>query len=225
MMVSPNIIYEELLNKSEKEIITKIRSFKNTIGHLKNTIERQNYIKEFYTLKTTNIMYPSYETQIGVNRLYLEEAKRALRDIGGEYVPSKAELRSIDFNNNINNIKKITFTIGGYPGIFNNYIAVIFKNKLTIIKSNYEEKIELKGLKYEEEALTKDLFLEAIRNLYMGEWRRTYSLKRFGDQIMDGTQWELEIEYADNLKKVSFDGSNSYPYNFNNFSTLFGITE
>ena len=225
MMVSPNIIYEELLNKSEKEIITKIRSFKNTIGHLKNTIERQNYIKEFYTLKTTNIMYPSYETQIGVNRLYLEEAKRALRDIGGEYVPSKAELRSIDFNNNINNIKKITFTIGGYPGIFNNYIAVIFKNKLTIIKSNYEEKIELKGLKYEEKSLTKDLFLEAIRNLYMGEWRRTYSLKRFGDEIMDGTQWELEIEYADNLKKVSFDGSNSYPYNFNNFSTLFGITE
>jgi len=225
MMICPNSIYAELINKSEEEILTKIRGYKNIIGRLKNTIEKQNYLEEFSRIKTKCEISPTYETQIDMYRLYLEEVKKALKEVGGTYKPSVAELRALKFDNNIKNIKKITFSIGGYPGATITYVAVIYKEKLTIIKSNYEEKFKLKSLKYDEEFLTKDLFLDVIKRIKMGEWRRYYSLSRFGYEILDGTQWEIEIEYRNDLKKISFGGSNSYPYNFNSFTKLFGIKD
>lgn len=59
----------------------------------------------------------------------------------------------------------------------------------------------------------------------MGEWMRSYSMKRFGYMVLDGTQWEVEIEYDNGHRNVRFDGDNSYPYNFNDLQALFGIPE
>ena len=59
----------------------------------------------------------------------------------------------------------------------------------------------------------------------MGEWMRRYSLKRFVYMVLDGTQWEIEIEYDNGHRNVRLDGYNSYPYNFNELQAIFGIFE
>ena len=43
MMLSPLNIYNELSLKSTEEIISAIRGFKNTIGRLKNKMERERF--------------------------------------------------------------------------------------------------------------------------------------------------------------------------------------
>ena len=41
--------------------------------------------------------------------------------------------------------------------------------------------------------------------------------------VCDGTQWDLEIEFNNGHKPVKYNGDNSYPYNFDKFTMLFGI--
>lgn len=71
--------------------------------------------------------------------------------------------------------------------------------------------------------MEKDEFLEGLRGLHIGEWRRNYDTRRFGYEVLDGTQWELEIFFSDGHKPVKKYGSNSYPYNFNKFLELLDI--
>lgn len=59
--------------------------------------------------------------------------------------------------------------------------------------------------------------------MHIGEWRSNYDPRRFGYEVLDGTQWELEIFFSDDHKPMKICGSNSYPYNFNKFLELLGI--
>lgn len=219
MMISPENYYEEhLREKDANQIMTIIRGLKNEMGHLKNIMEHPDYGTEM-------IMHPSEAVRLSCNRKYLERAKKALTEVGGTYNPSRAELRTLDFISNINHISKFTFSIGGFFGGYNTYIADLSGNKLRF-KSQQGEDSTLMGVFNEDgEPLTKESFLEGIRKLHMGEWKRSYSPKRFGYMVLDGTQWEIEIEYDNGHRKVRFDGDNSYPYNFNNLQALFGIEE
>ena len=65
--------------------------------------------------------------------------------------------------------------------------------------------------------------MSELRLLHIGEWRHTYSLARFGETVLDGTQWELEIHYSDGSKSFKCYGSNSYPYNFIEFCELLNL--
>ncbi len=86
MMISPETYYELYLKgKDEKQILSAIRGLKNEIGHLKNVMEHPEY-----TSQTT--VCPSEDTRLWCNRLYLERAKQALTEVGGNYKPSKAEM-------------------------------------------------------------------------------------------------------------------------------------
>ena len=59
----------------------------------------------------------------------------------------------------------------------------------------------------------------------MGEWRRYYHTERFGYVVLDGTQWELTVEYGNDRKSFTSGGSNAYPYNFRELTELLGIGE
>lgn len=59
--------------------------------------------------------------------------------------------------------------------------------------------------------------------MYIGEWRKSYTTKRFGYTILDGTQWNLEIEFSNDTKTFKSGGDNSFPYNFDDFQRLLGI--
>lgn len=41
--------------------------------------------------------------------------------------------------------------------------------------------------------------------------------------VLDGTQWELTIEFSDGHKPFKTGGSNAYPYNFAALQELLGV--
>ena len=65
MMICPLSVYEELKDKSEKEIRAAIRGYKNQIGRLKKLIEEPTFEEK---------MCPSHELQLQMNREYLQNA-------------------------------------------------------------------------------------------------------------------------------------------------------
>ena len=107
MMISPETYYEmNLQGKSPKEIMEKIRSLKIQIGQLKRSIE-----------KTDDIVcevFPGRLTRLKCDRDYLERAIQAYEEAGGEYVRSKAEQKDHDFNEALDSMSKLVFTIGGF---------------------------------------------------------------------------------------------------------------
>lgn len=217
MMISPDSYYEEYLKgKSKEQIMTAIRGLKKEIGHLKNIMEDPEYsIKE--------IMHPSEEIRLHWTREYLERARQAYAEAGGTYILSKSEQKAADFDANIEAIFKITFSIGGFFGGYRSYVVEL-TDELKVYTKLWEDEEPISLWDDDnEEPFTKETFMEALKGLYIGEWRRRYSTERFGYTVCDGTQWELEIEYNNGHRPVRFNGDNSYPYNFDKFQMLFGI--
>ena len=217
MMISPEGYYGEYLKgKTKEEIRTAILGLKQEIGHLKNSMENPDY-------GVKPIINPSEDTRIYWKREYLKKAKQAYAEAGGTYTLSKSEEKAADFDANIESISKITFNIGGYFGGYRNYIVEL-TDEFKAYTKLWEDKEPLSLWdEYNEEPFTKDTFIDALKELHTGEWRRRYTTKRFGYMVLDGTQWELEFEYSNSHKPVRFDGDNSYPYNFDKFQSLFGI--
>lgn len=217
MMISPEGYYEEhLKGKTKEQIMTAIRGLKQEIGHLKNTMESPDYGKEL-------IMHPSEDTRLHWTREYLERAKQAYAEAGGTYTLSKLEEKVADFDANIDAISKITFSFGGFFGGYRSYVVELSDGLKAYTKLWEDEEPLSLWDDDNEEPFTKETFMDALRDLHIGEWRRRYSTKRFGYTVCDGTQWKLEIEYNNGHRPVRFNGDNSYPYNFDKFQMLFGI--
>lgn len=219
MMISPEAYYEEFLNgKTIDQIQTVIRRLKREIGHLKNTMENPEYPFELH-------ICPDESTQLWSTRLYLERAKQALADFGGEYRPSKAELIAAEFDENIPSIHTFKFSIGGFFGGYETHTITVDGEAL---HRDSEHSLIPKPSNFcipPDDPMTKDEFLSAVREMHMGEWRHSYNTRRFGYVVCDGTQWEIEITYSNGHKPVRFYGDNAYPYNFDSLKELFGISE
>lgn len=213
MMISPESYYEmNLKGKTAEQIMSAIRGLKNEIGHLKNVMEHPNYGSE-------PIMCPSESTRLWCTREYLERAKIALAEAGGVYKPSQSELKTIEFENNLSAISKIVFTIGGYFGGYETREISLDCGDLQV---NVQHSLPIEP---EETAVPygKDEFMDELSRLHIGEWRGSYNPERFGYVVLDGTQWELEIHYNNGAKPFKSHGTNSFPYNFNEFQELLGI--
>ena len=68
-------------------------------------------------------------------------------------------------------------------------------------------------------------FLAQLQALHMEEWRRRYVPERFGEVVMDGTQWTLQLSFGDGRRAVRFRGDNDFPYNFSQLLTALGLHE
>lgn len=217
MMISPQGYYEEhLKGKTAAQIMTAIRGLKNEIGHLKNTMEHPDYSEQ-------PIMHPSESTRLWCTRLYLERAKEALVAAGGTYIPSRAELKATDFEENILAISKLVFSIGGFFGGYETRTYTLDGKQLHL---DVEHSLIIKPTNFyieSENLCSKEEFLDGLRELHIGEWRSKYDLRRFGCAVLDGTQWELEIDFSNGHKPVKIYGDNAYPYNFDRFQELLGI--
>lgn len=122
-------------------------------------------------------------------------------------------------------ICKIRFSIGGFFGGYRSYVVELTDELKGYTKLwEDEEPLSLRD-DDNEEPFTKETFMDALKGLHIGEWRRRYSTERFGYVVCDGTQWELEFEYNNGQRPVRFNGDNSYPYNFDQLKTLFGIDD
>ncbi|MBF7096659.1 hypothetical protein [Alkalibacter mobilis] len=218
MMLSPESYYEEYLKgKTKEQIMTAIRGLKQEIGYLKNTMENPEYgIKE--------IVHPSEDTRLHWTRECLERARQAYDEAGGTYILSKSEQKTVDFDANMDAIGRITFSIGGYFGGYRSYVVEL-RDGLKAYTKLWEDEEPLSLWDDDnEEPFTKITFIETLKELHIGEWRRRYSTERFGYTVCDGTQWDLEFKYNNGQRPVRFNGDNSYPYNFfDEFQMLFGI--
>ena len=117
MMISPEGYYEEYLKgKTKEQIMSSIRGLKQEIGRLKNTMESPDYGQE-------EIVHPSEDTRLHWTREYLEKAKQAYAEAGGNYTLYKSEEKAADCDSNINFIYKITFSIGGFFGGYRSYVV------------------------------------------------------------------------------------------------------
>lgn len=213
MMISPEYYYEEYLKgKNEKQILSAIRGLKNRIGHLKNVMENPNY-------GTKPIIRPSEDVQITCNRLYLQRAIKALGDMGCPYKYSKAELKSIELQNDLEHISKMIFEFGGYFQGFTEYTIEIADDSATMSSINRFSPEQNEA----EKKIDKNELLYQLSELYIGEWRKDYNPERFGIAVLDGTQWKLILEFNNGRKPCEFSGSNSYPYNFNKLLDIFEI--
>lgn len=214
VMISPDGYYEVYLKgKSEKEIRSTIRGLKNEIGRLKNIMEHPDYGSE-------PLVHPFEGVRIKCNRMYLERAKMALAELGAEYVPPQTERKAQQFQENIDYIKVVRFEIGGCFGGYDFYTISVddqhihydFEHSLMLKPPNLPDMMDY--------PMTKEEFLDGLRELHIGEWRHYYRT-----EILDGTQWSLDIEYSNGAKPAHYGGSNSFPYNFSELKYLFGIVE
>ena len=220
MMISPDTFYEmNLKGKTEEQIMTIIRGLKREIGRLKNIVENPNYKNREWAI------CPSEDVQLSCSRDYLKRAKQALLEIGGTDVPSAAEQKAMAFDENIPFISKIEFFIGGHFGGYETRTYTIDGDK---VKTYVEHSLIPKPSNFDDseiEPLDKEEFLEALKDLHIGEWRKRYDCRKFGCFIMDGTQWHLEIYFSNGHRPVKIYGDNAYPYNFDYALDLFGIEE
>ena len=199
MMISPETYYEmNLKGKSQEEIMKKIRSLKIQIGQLKRSIENtDDMVLE---------VFPSRLTRLKCDRDYLERAIRAYEEAGGEYVRSKAEQKDHDFNEALDSMSKLVFTIGGFFCGHETRTFTVSDGQVLVDV----EKTMISMDKEEYGPYRKEEFISGIKALHIGEWKRTYN----DLLVMDGTQWELDIYYNNGRKAVKISGSNAYPYNF-----------
>ena len=211
--MGPEGFYEmELRGKSKPEILRIIRGLKNQIGHLKKCIESSD--SEIVTA-------PDERTQLWCTRLYLERAIQAYEKTGEKYQPSKVEQIAADFDAAIPNISKIVFFIGGFFSGYETRTLRLDEERLylwvehSLIPTPSNLEIE------PDYPMTKGEFLDGLRELHIGEWHHNYS----DPNILDGTQWELFIEYSDDRKKKMYCGSNAFPFSFMEFCELIGIQD
>lgn len=217
MMISPEAFYEmNLKGKTADQIMTVIRGLRQEIGRLKNIVENPEY-------ECTK--RPSERTRISCSQDYLERAKEALAKVGGNYVPSAAEKKEMEFDANIPFINKVEFCIGGYFGGYETRTYTIDGDK---VHTNIEHSLNIKPSNigdYEIEEMDKAYLFKSLKRLHIGGWRRNYSTKRFGYLVCDGTQWHLEIYFSNGHKTVKIYGDNAYPYNFPRLLELFEVEE
>ena len=69
--------------------------------------------------------------------------------------------------------------------------------------------------------LTKEEFVSGLKEMHIGEWRKSYC----APHELDGTQWEMEIYFEGNRKAVRISGSNAFPYNFIDLKEFLEIDE
>lgn len=213
MMISPECyVMERLYNKGIDGVQKGIRSLKRRINELKRILE--NPMQDDLSL----FVDPSPLVELKCCFEYLEAAIDYLKEIGGEYLPSKSEQRSINFRSNIEHIKKITFCRCGCFEI-RQPVEITFDGE-TVIRTEYvldEPQVR------EMEDYDKEGFLQGFDRLMIGTWRRLYSPDRFGVCVFDGEDWDLKIEYDNNLKPQKYGGVNAYPFNFSELCDLLEV--
>lgn len=216
MMISPEMYYEEnLKGQTAEEIMRCIRSLKYDISSLKRMIDQPS----------CDCMDPGPDVRLFCTRLYLNRAIEALKEAGGDYKPSKLELKVEAFNAAVPLISKIVFTVGGWNVGFETRIVTFDDEKLNIdisYKGNHRVVNKDAAAEYCED-VSKEEFLEGFKDLYIGEWRQKYGCKKTGIDFDADFSWCLEIHYSDGRKVVRYSGIDDYPYTFDKLKELFGM--
>ena len=202
MMISPEVYYEEYLQgKSQTEVLQQINFLRQELARLKEVVESVENSPEA-------MIMPSPLTRIKCNREYLEMAKLALEEAGGQYVPTDEELRDQSFNSKLAAMYRFTLEIGGFFDGYTKYKYTISGERVLFDADHsfYPKPSNLPVY----EPFSREEFVRGIAALHIGEWKERYE----NLYVLDGTQWSISIEYEDGKEPFEIYGSNAYPYNF-----------
>lgn len=212
MMISPEGYYEvNLKGKSQQDILKEIRSLKREINQLKRYMEERSLEPEE--------MLPNPLARLKCNREYLERAIQAYEAAGGQYIPTKAEQKSRDFDVALDSIQKLVLSIGGFFSGYETRTYTVSGDKVLL---NVDHTPILKPSKLPAYyPFKKDEFISDLKEIHIGEWKKNY----VDPYVLDGTQWELEISFDNERKPLKFSGSNAFPYNFSDLTEFLGFDE
>ena len=211
MMISPEVYYEEYLQgKSQTEVLQQINFLRQELARLKEVVESVENSPEA-------MIMPSPLTRIKCNREYLEMAKLALEEAGGQYVPTDEELRDQSFNSKLAAMYRFTLEIGGFFDGYTKYKYTISGERVLFDADHsfYPKPSNLPVY----EPFSREEFVRGIAALHIGEWKERYE----NLYVLDGTQWSISIEYEDGKEPFEIYGSNAYPYNFEKLIEFLGI--
>ena len=211
MMISPETYYEEYLQgKSKFAILQQISLLKKEIDRLKDVMESDENSPEAMVM-------PSPLTRIKCNREYLEMAKLALEEAGGQYELTDEDLRDQSFNTKLAVMHRFTLEIGGF---FNGYTKYKYTISGDHVLFDADHSFYLKPSNLPVyEPFSREEFVRGIAALHIGEWKERYE----NLYVLDGTQWSISIEYEDDTEPFEIYGSNACPYNFWELWEFLGI--
>lgn len=201
-------------NDAPTELYSRIRGLKQRIGRLKNQLEHPDY----------NESAAEKIEDIESLRKQLVLAKQMYSQKIGDYPMSNKEQAIDMFERNLQNVSKIVLTIGGFFAGYPHYVAD-FSDDFSVYKEYFDSKEMIHLLDKLNRPYTKVSFLAEFNNIHVEEWNKSYSLRKFGYEILDGTQWELKIYYSNDIASLNYSGNNHYPYNFEQLLQLFNAKE
>lgn len=205
MMISPDGYVEfELKGKTPEKVLSKIRGLHREMAKLKNQAETQ---LDFVDL----VVSPSPQVRIDVMRDYLVAAEEYYKSIGGKYEPSKLEQKAAAFDSNIDHICSIKVEYGGFFGGAEERTLTRDGDKIVVERFFYNGALEDEKKLYE--GMEWHDLIDELTYIHMGEWRSKY----VDPNVLDGTQWSVDITYDNGTRPKHFYGSNKFPYNFDRF--------
>ncbi len=207
----------------------QIKQIKREIQFQKNYMEKPG--KYLTPTRTGEYMY-----RLIKGRERLAHAKESLIKAGGEYKPDVEDIRAAELLDNLPFLKKLSFEFGGYFGGYRTYTVEAIDSSLPGGMFKYCIDDEKVGKKLPDPSLIQNptkppLVIKNLEDLayylkeiHLEEWMPEYWPDRFGVAVCDGTQWHLKIEFSNGQPLWESFGSNSYPYNFDDFQKLFGLS-
>ena len=116
-------------------------------------------------------------------------------------------------------MKRFILGIGGFFGGYNKHIYTVSGDRVLFdLEHSFYPKPTNRPVC---EPFTREEFVRGLAELHIGEWKKNY----VNPLVLDGTQWNLDIEYEDGRKPFHIYGSNAYPYNFDELLEFLGIDE
>lgn len=194
----------ELKGKSADEILIEINRLKRAIGRLRHELEQ--------TQANELVIVDGQDSALMMQREYLQAAKEAYAKTGAVYHLSQAEQAVANFEADLLALKRLDYSISGFFGGFHG--IQIDVNHGAIINVAVTRPFGLVAPPVPQRNLPDD-FLATLRQMHLEEWHH-----RYNSDILDGTQWEVKLTYANGSRARSYYGSNNYPYNFQAFQNL-----
>jgi len=124
------------------------------------------------------------------------------------------KLKTIESKKIPKTLEEVNFKMGGYFGGTEIHHIKFENDSVLLTKTSWQDPPIRKQYSSED---TK-LFLDQFKKLHLEYWENEY----VDSSILDGTHWELAVKYKENRGTV-WSGLNSYPADWNDLLTIFGI--
>lgn len=209
-LIKDDYYEEEFRYKNRDELLRSITGLKNEIEQLKNILEHPCYTVD------PDIEMPDYKSRLLFARESLKRAIGVLIQGGGIKEVSKEDMDAQNFEECTPYIKELSLRI-------ENIItgSVLYTAKLESNNFHLKSKHSSSSKEDDITTMSKQEFIEKISDLHIGEWRRNYSLSRFGYPDNEDSHWDLKISFSTDDPPVVIHGAHVLPYNYNNLWGLF----